>query len=87
MDPDSLVAVLGLSLPKVYAVNRFTEWAQSELKSLGFWDWVAPYSLGLPFLVALLLSSVGESACQEVIESGLIYGAAAIALHEVHGAN
>lgn len=85
MDEDSILALLGLSLPKVYAVNRFTEWAQEEIKALGWWDSVSSFSMLIPFVVALVLSSFGESGCQEVMQSGAIYGAAAIILHEIHG--
>lgn len=84
MDADSIIALLGLQLPKVYAVNMATEWLQEELKHRDMWDGIAPFSFVLPFVVALILSSFGESGCEDVIGSGMIYGAAAIALHHVH---
>lgn len=85
MDLDSIVAMLGFNLPKIYAVNRFTEWAQAELKILGYWDQVAPFSIALPFIIAIVLSAFGESGDLQVIESGLLYGALAIALHHIRG--
>lgn len=83
MELDAIMTLLGLNLPKVYAVNRVTEWVQEEFKSLGYWEQIADFAVAIPFVVAMALSSFGENACADVIQSGLIYGAAAMALHYV----
>lgn len=85
MDPDALISLIGLNLPKIYAVNRMTEWLQEEIKALGFWSTVSPFAIALPFLVAMAMSSMSEDDCGAVIGSGLLYGAAAIAVHHLHG--
>ncbi len=85
MDFDSLIPLIGLQLPKVYAVNRVTEWLQEELKEFGVWPAVAPFAIALPFLVAMTMSFFGEEDYGEVIGSGLLYGAAAVAVHHLHG--
>lgn len=84
MEIEELVSLLGLDLPRVLGVNMAAEWGKHELERLGWWPKVRSFGFVLPIAAAVFFCLAAGEEGLGALQCGVMYGIAAIALHEFH---
>jgi hypothetical protein len=84
MEIEDLLGLLGLNLPRVLGVNLVCEIVKTELEALDLWKQLRDYGWLIPLVAAAAFCWVSGEDGWASIPCGAMYGAAAIALHEVH---
>lgn len=82
MEIEDLVGMLGLNLPRVIGINVATEWVKHELERLDAWKPVRKVGFVIPLAIAVWLCWMAGERGAGAMRCGVMYGLAAIALHE-----
>lgn len=82
MEIEELVGILGLNLPRVIGVNIATEIVKNELVELDAWKPIRKFGFVIPLAIAVVFCLVAGEKGMGALRCGVVYGAAAIALHE-----
>ncbi len=84
MEIEDLLSLLGLDLTRVLFVNMIAGTVKAELQTRGLWAQIRDWGFLIPLVVGAGLCWYSGEAGLEAVWCGGLYGAAAIALHEVH---